>query len=171
MESSKNHYELLGVSKEVNAEQLRYAFRKRSKALHPDTTALPPDQALKEFQQLRDSYELLADPNRRKQYDDELLIVNKLQTPNTASKDPWRGVGERRPLSGGEWFSLLMLAMALMISLLVGLFFGLGNGKEWQVSPSWLTVENDHLKYTSLKVNGKNAFGEHTAQSTFNSSY
>mgnify|MGYP001986400337 CR=1 FL=1 len=51
------HYERLGVSPGVDAETLRQAFRSRSKALHPDTTVLPKDEARQAFQKLKESFD------------------------------------------------------------------------------------------------------------------
>ena len=40
-ERELSHYERLGVSAQASPASLRQAFRRRSKALHPDTTTLP----------------------------------------------------------------------------------------------------------------------------------
>ena len=58
-EARLSHHERLGVRPGVDAETLRQAFRRQSKALHPDTTQLPPDQASIAFQQLKESYDVL----------------------------------------------------------------------------------------------------------------
>jgi hypothetical protein len=55
---SISHYQRLGVAPGVDPEALRQAFRRKSKALHPDTTALPEAQASLAFQQLKESYAL-----------------------------------------------------------------------------------------------------------------
>jgi DnaJ-class molecular chaperone len=69
LDVSISHYQRLGVAPGVDPEALRQAFRRKSKALHPDTTALPEAQASMAFQQLKESYALLADPGRRDAYD------------------------------------------------------------------------------------------------------
>ena len=48
------------MAPEADALTLRQAFRRRSKALHPDTTALPAAEAARQFQQLREAYDLLS---------------------------------------------------------------------------------------------------------------
>ena len=58
-EARLSHYERLGVHPGADAETLRQAFRRQSKALHPDTTQLPPEQASVAFQQLKESYDVL----------------------------------------------------------------------------------------------------------------
>ena len=98
--NSRCHYERLGVASTADSETLRQAFRRRSKDLHPDTTALPADQAASEFQMLRQSYELLQDPERRRRYDEQRVD----QPPHdrfaaTGSvRDGWRVLGSVTPV-------------------------------------------------------------------------
>ena len=144
VQSCPSHYERLGISASADAEALRQAFRRRSKALHPDTTTLPADVAAVQFQQLRRSYDVLADPEQRRRYDEQLRPqVTKNNPPSTSNpeQDGWRGIGERRPLSGGEWFSLLLLALALLLCLLFGIGVAATQGRAWQVSPGWMTSD------------------------------
>ncbi len=151
MTFSKSYYELLGVSRSADSQTLRRAFRRLSKALHPDTTELPKDEAAIKFQQVCEAYEFLSDPITRESYDLSLpnassLENHPLNASTEANQPPSRsaiGVGERRPLSGGELFSLLLLGFALVISLSVGIGFALVEGRNWQVQPSWLL--DDHL--------------------------
>ena len=150
---SISHYQRLGVAPGVDPEALRQAFRRKSKALHPDTTALPEAQASLAFQQLKESYALLADPGRRDAYDAMLReTMAKPQVVQTPTSDPWNGIGERRPLSGGEWFSLVLLSLALLLSLLLGLGVAVVQGRDWQVSPSWLTDEQT-LRTSNVRSN------------------
>ena len=142
-ESDISHYERLGVSAQASQASLRQAFRRRSKALHPDTTTLPATEAAKHFQQLKESYEFLSDPERRRIYDERLRQRlqpqrSPVQQPTEAG-DAWDGIGERRPLSGGEWTALLLLGLALLLSLVVGLGVAGVQGRAWQVSPDWLS--------------------------------
>ncbi|BEV36643.1 J domain-containing protein [Synechococcus sp. M16CYN] len=147
-----SHYQRLGVAPEVDSEALRQAFRRKSKTLHPDTTELPEAQASKAFQQLRESYTLLADPGRRDAYD--AILRQSQKTQQAANELPrsngWSSVGQRRPLSGGEWFSLMLLSVALLLSVLIGLGVAMIRGRDWQVLPSWLTDEQT-LKTTNVQ--------------------
>ena len=163
---SISHYQRLGVAPGVDPEALRQAFRRKSKALHPDTTALPEAQASLAFQQLKESYALLADPGRRDAYD--AMLRETTARPPVVQKsisDPWNGIGERRPLSGGEWFSLVLLSLALLLSLLLGLGVAVVQGRDWQVSPSWLTDEQT-LRTSNLRSDAvPPPTGEFTTQS------
>jgi uncharacterized protein involved in exopolysaccharide biosynthesis len=44
----------------------------------------------------------------------------------------------RRALSGGEWLALLLLALALVFSLVLGVGLALARGAAFSTWPSWL---------------------------------
>ena len=126
------HYDRLGVSRGADVDTVRQAFRRLSKAVHPDTTRLPAEDAARQFQLLRDAYEQLTDPGLRRLYDAALRERDHppaLKTPSFPVPD---SIGQRRPLSGGEWLSLL---------LLLGVGVAWSRGLELQVQPSWLLEE------------------------------
>jgi curved DNA-binding protein CbpA len=105
-------YALLEVSADASPEQLRAAFRSLSKRFHPDTTSLPPEQASRSFQQLQQAMAVLADPEQRRRYDASL---------KQPAVKPSPALADRRPLSGGEWFALVLLGSALAFSLVLGI--------------------------------------------------
>ncbi len=143
-----SHYSLLGVGKSADSGTLRRAFRIRSKALHPDTTDLPADEAAQKFFLLCEAYETLSNPQLRAAYDLTLSKLDELDTDKNFQVESMSGQtsiknsknGMRRPLSGGELFSLLMLFMALIICILLALLVAIAKGQDLQVLPSWLAV-------------------------------
>ena len=61
-----SHYETIGVHETAIAEEIKKAYRERSKKLHPDAN----DGDDKGFAKLAKAYEVLSNPDRRKKYDD-----------------------------------------------------------------------------------------------------
>jgi DnaJ domain len=134
-----SHYELLEVEPKANAAELRRAFRQLSKRYHPDTTSLPEAEAREAFRQLQQAYLTLSDPERRRAYDAGLLAVRPA-APQPQPVQPRRmAVPQtvRRPLSGGEWFALLLLALAVLFSLVLGVGLAWARGTALVSTPSW----------------------------------
>ena len=65
-----NHYETLGISNDANEDQIKRAYRKLSLQYHPDRNSSPDAQP--KFQAINEANEILGDPLRRQQYDNEL---------------------------------------------------------------------------------------------------
>ena len=145
MKPSYNCYELLGVSPSANNAELRKAFHQLSKRLHPDTTSMPNDEAIKQFQNVCEAYDLLSDPVLRANYDLSIEKDNNLSSQKTESNlvniEPIqfsKSIGVRRPFSGGELFSLLLLITSILLSLTLGVFIAFVRGGNLEFTPSWL---------------------------------
>jgi curved DNA-binding protein len=63
-----DYYKVMGVDKSATSDDIKNAYRKLARKLHPD---LNPDdkEANKKFQQLNEANEVLGDPEKRKKYD------------------------------------------------------------------------------------------------------
>ena len=145
MTPSSNCYELLGVSTSANNAELRKAFRQLSKQLHPDTTSLPSVEATRRFQNVCEAYDLLSDPVLRANYDlfieKENNLISQKNEPYLVNRQPVQfseSIGVRRPLSGGELFSLLLLITSIFLSLALGVFIAFLRGGNLNFIPSWL---------------------------------
>ncbi|MBM5790790.1 MAG: J domain-containing protein [Cyanobacteria bacterium M_surface_10_m1_298] len=136
--AAANHYELLSITPEATSQELRQAFRSLSKRYHPDTTELPEAEAREAFRRVQLAYLTLSDPERRRSYDATLRAVQPAKRVSAAPAAAVKPVPVRRALSGGEWFALLLLALAVAFSLVLGVGLAWSRGAEFLKPPSWL---------------------------------
>jgi len=64
-----DYYEVLGITRDASAEQIKQAYRRKAKELHPDRNPNSRKRAEQEFKRAAEAYEILSDPNKRAQYD------------------------------------------------------------------------------------------------------
>ena len=62
-----DYYETLGVARDASAEDIKHAYRRLARKLHPDIN--PDPAAAERFKEVTAAYEVLADPQRRARYD------------------------------------------------------------------------------------------------------
>lgn len=62
-----DHYEALGVARDATEDQIKKAYRKLARELHPDVNPAP--EAQERFKAVTHAYEVLSDANSRRQYD------------------------------------------------------------------------------------------------------
>jgi molecular chaperone DnaJ len=66
--ATKDLYEILGVAKNAPADDIKKAYRKLARKYHPDKN--PGDREAEErFKEIQGAYDVLSDPEKRKQYD------------------------------------------------------------------------------------------------------
>jgi len=62
-----DHYSLLGVERDADQDQIKRAYRKLARELHPDVN--PDPEVQDRFKEITAAYEVLSDPKKRRQYD------------------------------------------------------------------------------------------------------
>ncbi len=144
MKGETSYYKILGVNENASNHELRKAFCKLSIELHPDTTSLEIDVAKSKFQEVLEAYEHLNNSNLRKIYDDKLkenarskINTNVLNNLVIDSNNQ-NLIGNRRPFSNGELFSLFLLIIIISLSLICSIFIASFTGKELETIPLWL---------------------------------
>ena len=63
-----DYYEQLGVDRDASEQEIKKAFRRLARELHPDVNTHDPE-AEEKFKQAAEAYEVLSDPMRRQTYD------------------------------------------------------------------------------------------------------
>lgn len=94
----KDYYEVLGVPRAANQDEIRKSFRSLARKFHPDV-AKDKKTAEEKFKEINEAYEVLGDPEKRKKYDE--LGANWKQGAEFRPPPGWQG-GRGRPGAGGD---------------------------------------------------------------------
>lgn len=68
MKGKRDYYEVLGVDRKADADDIKKAYRKLAKKYHPDTNA-GDSQSEQKFKEITEAYTILSDKEKRKLYD------------------------------------------------------------------------------------------------------
>ncbi len=67
MSTPRDYYEILEISRNASAEEVKKAFRKKAREYHPDVNKDPNAEGI--FKEMGEAYEVLSDPQKRQVYD------------------------------------------------------------------------------------------------------
>ena len=89
-------YKELGVSRTASQDEIKKAFRKLAKDLHPDKN--PGDKTAEErFKRITAAFDLLGDADKRKKFDAGEIDADGRETARGfAGGDPWGAASRRR---------------------------------------------------------------------------
>ncbi len=136
MKKSGDLYATLGVEKTASADELRRAYRKLARKLHPDVN--PGDKAAEDrFKEVSAAHEVLSDPKKRALYDEfgEGGLREGFDAENARQYQKWADRGGARPSPGGRGF-----ASSFDFADIFGEFFG-GEGHAPKGQDLLATVE------------------------------
>ena len=133
------YYELLELPSTATVDQVRRAYRLKSKLYHPDTTVLTPEVATQKFRELKEAYGVLNSPERRSLYDlgqQPIVSEDFASKRSPASPDRRFRVSasayldpKERPLSPGEIFAVFLLGAMFLVCLVLAIVLGVARGE------------------------------------------
>jgi curved DNA-binding protein CbpA len=118
------HYEVLGVNSSTGQEELRRAYVRRARALHPDRqVGADPERAARAaraMQDVNEAWRVLRDPSSRAAYDAGLRRPERAPLPaHTSSAGPLVHPGPEEPVArvvrGLPWIAMALVLGAIFV--------------------------------------------------------
>ena len=102
MGTERTHYQVLGVSAEASADEIRRAYRARMRAVHPDVNANVTDESQR-ITEINLAWKTLSSPQSRRAYDSSVLATSHTSVSSgtrsaetfitySPARFPWRGM-------------------------------------------------------------------------------
>jgi molecular chaperone DnaJ len=124
--TKRDYYDVLGVARDVDADQLKKVYRKLAMEFHPDRNQDDPSAEVK-FKEVGEAYAVLSDPQKRQQYDTYGHVPDGMNSPGGFSFDSafdlfdmfFGGSGRRRGSSGPQRGSDLTMRVEVTLQEVV----------------------------------------------------
>lgn len=139
--AGKDYYEVLGISKTASADEIKKAYRQKSKQYHPDLNKGNEKEAEAKFKEVSEAYSVLSDESKRAQYD-------------RFGSDAVNGNGYAGYGASGFDFGSFSGGFDIDLEDILGSMFGGGFGGFKQAS------KNGPIKGSDLRYNMKLTFEE-----------
>ncbi len=121
MAEARDHYEVLGVSRNASPEEVKTAFRRLAVQHHPDKNPDDPS-APSRFKEMTHAYQVLSDPQRRSLYD---RLGHRAEAPGSP-------FGQGGPFAGG-FVDISEIAIDGILGDILGAF-GVGKGDRGNIT-------------------------------------
>jgi molecular chaperone DnaJ len=128
--ATKDYYAVLGVSASASQDEIKKHYRKLAKKNHPDANPNDP-KAADRFKEISEAYNVIGDPEKRKQYDDMRRLGAFSGFPGGRSRHPGGPPGGGPPPGGAGSFRFEDFDVGGIGGLgdLFGSMFGAGAGR------------------------------------------
>ncbi len=96
MAGATDYYEVLGVDRDADADEIKRAYRKLAREFHPDINSDPGAEA--RFKEISEANDVLSDPELRKKYD--TFGADFRQVPDDVDPEAWARAQRMRGTAG-----------------------------------------------------------------------
>jgi curved DNA-binding protein len=115
MDSFRNYYHVLGVAPTADDAAIKAAFRRLALRHHPDIAR--DKRATRRFLGIREAFEVLSDPEKRRQYDRVSGVQKALRPVEAGLERPQKGT--RGGAGAGRRLGITLNVLGLSVSLSV----------------------------------------------------
>jgi curved DNA-binding protein CbpA len=116
MASFKNYYHVLGIDSTAGDAAIKAAFRRLALRHHPDRAK--DKRTAQRFREIREAYEVLSDPEKRRQYDHVYRAQGAALRP-IGPRVERRKTGARRGIRSGGGLGITLDVLGLRVGLAV----------------------------------------------------